>query len=88
MIRNIYAEAIKILPKEYIDHHTSDLYLKKTAESEKLIAEYEFKKQVETFTDNITHTTWYDIPFAFTPFWDEVNKGNNPHNITYPKEGL
>ena len=73
-MRNIYERAIVTLPADHIDHATysSDLYIKKTLESAKLIAEYEFKSGVTTFVDNIDGCIWYDIPFAYDPFWSGI----------------
>jgi len=65
MIINIYQEALKRIPENDIDHHASDLYLRKTPETEKLIQEYKYKNLVSTFVDNIDHVVWYDIPFAY-----------------------
>ena len=65
MIINIYQEALKRIPENDIDHYASDLYLRKTPETEKLIQEYKYKNLVSTFVDNIDHVVWYDIPFAY-----------------------
>jgi len=54
-----------------MDHHESDLYLLVTPESAALIAEYEFKANVRVFRSNIDGRQWYDIPFAYLPFWNE-----------------
>jgi hypothetical protein len=51
------------------DHHESDLYVKKTRESTLIIRNYEFKDNVTIFTSDIDGTLWYDIPFAYTPFY-------------------
>lgn len=73
-MRNIYERAVATLPADHIDHHNfeSDLYIKKTPESTKLIAEYEFKSCVTTFRSDIDGCIWYDIPFAYAPYWEEV----------------
>jgi len=53
-----------------IDHHESDLYAKVTPESQKIIDAYEFKDNVKRFVcDDIKREIWFDIPFAFDPFW-------------------
>jgi hypothetical protein len=65
---NIYQE-IKDLGVK-IDHHESDLYVPVTTETTKLINKYEFKNNVKSFVCNIDKKTWYDIPFAYSPFWD------------------
>lgn len=66
-IENIYIEAYKGLPLKDIDHNSfsSDLYLRLTPESVKLIDRYKYKQYVKTFRDNIDHVLWYEIPFAF-----------------------
>lgn len=69
-MRNIYEKAVESLPSADIDHHESDLYLRITPISKKLIREYEFKNQVHVFRDNIEHVLWYEIPFAYTPYWE------------------
>lgn len=69
-MRDIYEKAIEILPSKDIDHHESDLYLRKTVKSEKLINEYEFRNLVSVFRDNIDHVSWYEIPFAYSPYWE------------------
>lgn len=53
-----------------LSHHQSDLYLKKTDETQKLVDNYEFKNIVTTFKSLIDHTPWFDIPFAYDPFWE------------------
>lgn len=56
-----------------LSHHESDLYAKVTPESRAIISTYEFKKNVTTFASQIDHDLWYDIPFAFDPFWKRLN---------------
>lgn len=68
MIKDIYAEVTRMGIKT--DNHESDLYIEKTAETEKLIADYEFKSTVMTFRHAETGAIWYDIPFAYSPYWD------------------
>ena len=69
-MRDIYEKAIEMLSPNDIDHHESDLYLRKTLKSEKLINEYEFINLVSVFRDNIDNELWYEIPFAYTPYWE------------------
>ena len=57
--------------EEDMDHHESDFYVKKTSISTKVIENYKFKNQVKTFRSQIDKKTWYDIPFAYDPFWEE-----------------
>ena len=70
-MRNIYEEALKTIPLEQIDHHETDLYLMVTEQSKKLVKEYDFKFNVETFVSAIApHVLWFDIPFAYSPGWN------------------
>lgn len=77
---NIYERAIDILPSEDIDHHASDLYLRKTPESTALVEKMKYKDSglLTTFTDAIDGDTWYDLPFCYTPWhmknWVRGNK--------------
>lgn len=67
---NIYECALKIMQQKDIDHWCSDLYLRVTPESKKLVAEYDYKNNVSTFTDQIDGVLWYEIPFAYYgPEW-------------------
>ena len=62
---DIYGEAVKTMPPEDIDHHYSDLYLRVTEQSKKLVSAYDFRQNVTTFTDQIDRVLWYEIPFAY-----------------------
>lgn len=68
-MKSIYQKAVETLPAQDIDHHESDLYLRKTSESEQLIAEYKFRSNVTVFRDAIGNALWYEVPFAYDPFW-------------------
>ena len=52
--------------------HRSDLYIPVNKETKRLIAEYEFKENVTKFKDAIDNEWWFDIPFAYDPFWKKV----------------
>ena len=71
----LYEKALATLPHDEIDHHESDLYLKHSKKSLSLLAEYEYKNNVKPFTSPIDHAVWYDIPFAYDPFWQEKTGG-------------
>lgn len=69
-MKDIYGEAVKTMPPEDIDHHCSDLYLRVTEQSEKLVSAYEFRQNVTIFVDQIDRVLWYEIPFAYYgPGW-------------------
>jgi hypothetical protein len=48
-----------------IAHHESDLYVPVNDVTTAIVKDYEFASIVTKFFDNITHTLWYDIPFAY-----------------------
>lgn len=56
-----------------IASHYSDLYAKVTEESRAIVASYRFKANVTTFTNQVEGGLWYDIPFAFDPFWAKLD---------------
>lgn len=69
-MKELYDKIIKEVPKEYIDHHCSDLYVKVTFQTSKLINNYENYEMVSIFKDNIDHEKWYDIPFCNFGSWE------------------
>jgi hypothetical protein len=69
-MESIYKEAIARMRKEEIDHHESDLYLKKNEVSKNLVGNYEYKKLVKEFQSQIDKSIWFDIPFAYEPFFE------------------
>jgi hypothetical protein len=52
-----------------LDNHYSDLYAQVTPESTAILREYEYWGQVTTFVHQVAGQGWYDIPFAFDPYW-------------------
>ena len=64
-MKNIYEIALKLMDSKDIDHHESDLYLRKNSVSDKLVKEYDYPKQVTLFRDNIEHELWYEIPCTY-----------------------
>ena len=68
-----------IVAKIKVDSHASDLYFPVTIESTQILEKYPIHlKNSKTFRSAFDHSLWYDIPFAYTPFWDEYYK-NIPH---------
>lgn len=58
-----------------IGHHESDLYVPVTPLTREILRTHEFKSNATTFTSQIPpHDRWYDIPFAYQPFWDAVQR--------------
>ncbi len=54
------------------DNHESDLYIPVTNETRKLVAQYEHKNSVTTFISQIDGTLWFDIPFAYDPWFADA----------------
>lgn len=63
--QELYQALSDAMPADQMDHHYSDLYVKVTNESRALVHKYQFRRLVTTFTDQITGTLWYDIPFCY-----------------------
>jgi hypothetical protein len=58
-----------------IDNHESDLHVKECDEAMTIIFRHFFSagstmKIPSKFVSNIDGSTWWDIPFAYDPFWD------------------
>ena len=70
----VYAVAVATLPAEDINHHNSDLYLKCTPAAKAIIDRLENKALLSTFRSNIDGAMWYDLPFCFTPYWENPSK--------------
>lgn len=69
----IYEEAVKLLPAKDIDHHNSDLYLKRTPAAVALINRLENRSLLSVFRDS-NGVPWYELPFCFTPYWENPRK--------------
>ena len=67
------------IPPEEIDHHCSDLYVKVSLKSKMILDEFmrtsPIKCFVERFKANDGSGWWYDIAFAYEPFWEMKAKG-------------
>lgn len=74
---DIYDVVIKELDSKDIDHHASDLYVRKTPESTEIINRLSNKSLVSTFKDNIDGDIWYELPFCYTPHFNESVKNRS-----------
>lgn len=70
---NIYAAAVEALPACDIDHHYSDLYLKRTPAAAALVGRLNNTVLLSVFRDP-DGVAWYDLPFCFTPYWENPSK--------------
>jgi hypothetical protein len=51
-------------------NHESDLYVPKTPEVDAILDKYLFsKRNSTTFVNQVEGGIWYDVPFAYTPWW-------------------
>jgi len=58
-----------------IDHRESDLYVKYSREVVTLLKQYSGLKNVRAFVSQIDGAIWYDVPFAYDPYWKNITKG-------------
>jgi hypothetical protein len=54
-----------------LDHYESDLYAEITSVSIGIIQQYEFKGNVDRFRSDTDGKCYYDIPFAYDPYYTE-----------------
>lgn len=70
----IYAAAVAALPAGDIDHHASDLYLKRTPAAVALVGRLNNTALLSTFRSQIDGCIWYELPFCFSPYWENPSK--------------
>jgi len=71
-ITEIYEEMMKAdVP---ISSWQSDLYAKVCEDSVAIVNNYVFKDNVKMFFSQVDNEVWFDIPFAYDPFWDRLSK--------------
>lgn len=63
-----------------LNNHESDLYAKVTPESRRIVEESDHSSSV--FTSQIDGELWYDLPFAFEPFWRAKTAGDSRYQPT------
>ena len=68
MITDIYTAMIQC--DILVDNHESDLYVPINEITTNIVNCYKFKCNVTRFTNQVTKTLYYDIPFAFNPYWE------------------
>lgn len=82
-MRNIYEEAVRLMNPCDIDHDSlgSDLYLRINSISRRLIELYDYRENVTKFLDQKNGDWWFDIPFAYTPYWESVCEGVSSDDV-------
>lgn len=53
------------------DSHASDLYVKDCPVARIIVAEHKFLSSVTRFRSQIDNEIWFDIPFAYDPWWEK-----------------
>ena len=71
-INDIY-KAMKDAKVE-IDNHCSDLYVPVNEKTRAIVNEYQYKCNVTMFTNQIDGKPWYDVPFAYEPYYAPMIK--------------
>ena len=66
----LYDEIVKVTTPEQRGNWTSDLQCKVTKVTEAVIDRYRYNHLVTSFHSAIDGTLWYEIPFAYTPWWE------------------
>ena len=57
-----------------LDNHESDLYFHVTGVSTMILAWHTEVKTHSMFKHAVNGNMYYEVPFAFQPFWDKVAK--------------
>ena len=73
MIKNpmeLYDEVMKVTSPDEVSSWTSDLQCKVTPETTKLVNKYAYRHLVTKFKSVIDGCMWYEIPFAYKPWWE------------------
>ena len=66
---SIYAKMLAAGVK--IASHETDLYVPVNDITRGILADYKFKSNVTTFTNQVEGGLWFDIPFAYLPAWEK-----------------
>lgn len=69
-MKTLYAELVAAgIP---VAHHESDLYFPITEQTRAILEKYPLEKgNATTFTNQVEGGRWYDVPFAFIPWWEK-----------------
>lgn len=70
----LYDEIVKVTSEDQRGNWTSDLQCKVTKATARVIDRYKYRHLVTSFHSAIDGTLWYEIPFAFAPWWSDPNK--------------
>lgn len=55
-----------------MDSHESDLYFPDTSQTREILARFPYSAKIaRRFIDRIDNEIWWDVPFAFLPWWEK-----------------
>lgn len=57
-----------------ISNWQSDLYCPKNAQTIPIVKKYEKEHYISTFKNLKDGLTWYDVAFAYDPYWEKLGK--------------
>jgi len=57
------------------DNHASDLYILASVEVKRILKRRDWKPWPSTFVSEIDKKIYYDVPFAFDPYWISKKEG-------------
>jgi hypothetical protein len=58
-------------------NHSSDLYFPVTPETTEILDRHPLEKKIaKQFRNNQDGKQWYDVPFAFLPYWEGKTHSN------------
>lgn len=78
-MNTVYENLMDVMNENEIGNHYSDLYVLKNDKSIPIVEAYrkEFPVSVSTFKSQIDNRIWYDISFAYLPYWENKLKKSN-----------
>ena len=53
------------------DSHESDLYIPVNANTRAILETHPHRSNVTVFRSQIDGQLWFDVPFAFSPWWEQ-----------------
>jgi hypothetical protein len=58
-----------------VSSHESDLYFPRTKESCEILQKYDVHyENARNFINQVEGGVWFDVPFAFDPYWEAKRK--------------
>lgn len=77
MAKSFYETIKDLVPRDYIDHRESDLYVRDTPVTRLVIRQ--FGRESSAFTSPVDGQRWLDVPFGYEPFWKKKAAAGKRH---------